>query len=187
MIIEEDTNFFDLYQKDKLKLLDEEEERYLYHQTYKILKKCGYNQYEISNYAKEGYECKHNIIYWTDEYYIGVGAGAHSYIDGIRYSNYKNVKKYIEKVKILGEAKEDVIELTKKEHMSEFMFLGLRMNRGININRFKEKFDIEVFEVYGKEINELIDKGLLEKKEENIRLTEKGKDLSNLVFVYFLK
>ncbi|WP_291964989.1 radical SAM family heme chaperone HemW [Caloramator sp.] len=187
LIIEENTKFYNLYQNDELNLLDEEEERLLYHKMTSLLKENGYNQYEISNFAKIGYECRHNIIYWSDDEYIGVGAGAHSYINGIRYSNVKDIKKYIYNIKNYGNAIEEKNILTKEEHMAEFMFLGLRMNCGININKFKSKFNEDVMQVYGNEILDLIDKGLIEKYGENIRLTEKGRDLSNLVFVSFLK
>ncbi|MCX7694565.1 MAG: radical SAM family heme chaperone HemW [Caloramator sp.] len=187
LIIEEGTKFYDLYQRDELKLLDEDEERVLYHTMISILIDNGYRQYEISNFAKLGYECKHNIIYWSDEEYIGVGAGAHSYIKGIRYSNVKDIKQYIYDINNDGNAIDEKNVLTKEEHMSEFMFLGLRMNCGININKFKNKFSQDIMEVYGDEIIDLKDKGLIEKCGENIRLTEKGRDLSNLVFVSFLK
>ncbi|WDC83899.1 radical SAM family heme chaperone HemW [Caloramator sp. mosi_1] len=92
LIIEENTLFEELYQKGKLNLLDEEEERLLYHTMIKTLEKYGYQQYEISNFSMPGFECKHNIIYWNDDDYVGVGAGAHSYINGIRYSNFKDIK-----------------------------------------------------------------------------------------------
>ncbi|GFR34524.1 radical SAM family heme chaperone HemW [Thermobrachium celere] len=187
LIIEEGTKFYEMHVKNELMLLDEEEERLIYHEINNVLKQNGYIQYEISNYAKKGYECKHNIIYWTDEEYIGVGAGAHSYYEGKRFNNISNVYEYINKIKLYNSAVEECINLTEAEHMSEFIFLGLRMNRGININQFKSKFNKDIMEIYSKEINELINNGLIEKVGENIRLTEKGRDLSNLVFVSFIK
>lgn len=187
LIIEEETKFWDLYKQNELKLLEEDEERDLYKKVNLLLNKHEYFQYEISNYSKEGFECKHNIIYWTDEEYIGVGAGAHSYFESKRFYNITNVKEYIKNINDKKTAKENVEFIDGKTHISEYIILGLRMNKGISVLNFKNKFNKDINDVYKSELDKLLLEGLIEKKGENIRLTEKGRDLSNLVFVNFLK
>ncbi|MCX7951125.1 MAG: radical SAM family heme chaperone HemW [Clostridiales bacterium] len=187
LIIEEETKFWELYNQNKLNLLDEDEERYIYKKINQLLNKYGYYQYEISNYAKEGYECKHNIIYWTDEEYIGVGAGAHSYFDNKRFNNTADVREYIKNINCTKTARENIEQIDEATHISEYIILGLRMNKGISVLEFKNKFKIDINDIFKKEIDKLLLEGLIEKKGENIRLTEKGRDLSNLVFVNFLK
>lgn len=187
LIIEEDTKFWDLYHQDKLKLLEEDEERDLYNKINIMLKSYGYHQYEISNYSKPGYECKHNIIYWTDQEYIGVGAGAHSYFKNERFNNVLNVREYIKSINGKKTAIENIERIDKNTHVSEYIILGLRMNKGISVKDFKNKFQKDINDVFGKELEKLFVDGLIEKKGENIRLTEKGRDLSNLVSVNFLK
>jgi oxygen-independent coproporphyrinogen-3 oxidase len=186
LIIEEETPFFEMNQKKMLKLPEEEVERKMYKYAINVLQGHGLNRYEISNFALSGYECRHNITYWMDEEYIGCGAGAHSFFNKKRYYNFKGISEYIKGVKN-GNTIEEKTELTLNDEMSEFMFLGLRMCMGIEKRRFKKRFGVEIEEVYSREINDLIHKGLLIDNGEFIRLTDAGIDLSNQVFVSFLR
>ncbi|MFV0504137.1 MAG: radical SAM family heme chaperone HemW [Lachnospirales bacterium] len=180
LIIEENTPFYNMDIN-----IDESLDREMYFLTEEILSRYKYNRYEISNYSKEGMECKHNIGYWTGIPYLGLGLGSSSYIDGTRYSNTKNINKYNEKKGI--NCAEDIIKLSKKEEMEEFCFLGLRLMKGIKVTEFTDKFNENIFEIYGSEINGLIKNNLLVKEENIIRLSKKGIDLSNYVFEKFIK
>ncbi|MCX7884018.1 MAG: radical SAM family heme chaperone HemW [Caloramator sp.] len=186
LIIEEGTPFYEMYEKNQLKLTYDDVEREMYYYAVEELSKKGINRYEISNFAKKGYECSHNITYWMDEEYIGVGAGAHSYIKNKRYSNYKNIEKYIEGIYSRSVIeKSEVIEIY--DEMSEFMFMGLRMTKGIEKERFLKRFNKDVYDVYGDKINVLKQKNLIIDDGKNIMLTNKGIDISNQVFINFLK
>lgn len=180
LIIEEGTPFYE--QKEGLELPREEDERKMYYETEHSLKEFGYSRYEISNYAKEGYECRHNIGYWQCKDYIGFGLGAASYIEGRRFSNIREIDKYNECIF----NKEKLLFLSKKDKMEEFMFLGLRMMEGIEIRKFRENFKCSVFDVYGKVLDNLLDKNLIGKDENRIYLTPIGIDVSNYVLSEFL-
>ena len=186
LIIEEGTPFKRLYDENKLNLVDEDIERDMYHFAIKELKKAGYKHYEISNFSKKGFECKHNITYWNLNEYLGVGAGAHSYVDNKRFSNIKNLTQYIN-----GAKENNIIEECSKQTyndlLSEYMFLGLRMMEGICKKDFEKKFGESIEKIYGNEITKLIQKGLITNDISNIKLTPKGIDFSNQVFVEFLK
>lgn len=186
LIIEEETPFYDMNKKGLLNLVDEENERNMYWFVVESLEAFGLMQYEISNFSIPGYECRHNITYWLNEEYIGVGAGAHSYVSGVRYSNKKGVKSYIEGIKT-GNAKENITFISTDDEMSEFMFLGLRMINGICKERFNQRFGVDIYKVYSREIEELKELGLISEKDGFIKLTKKGIDLSNQVFVKFLR
>ena len=150
LIIEEGTAFYKLYEDDKLNLPSEDEERKMYHLAKKILDEAGYKQYEISNYSKKGLECRHNLAYWNMDNWIGLGSAAASYIDGVRIKNFSNVKDYIKAMNEKGNAEEEVLNNTKNDNMEEFMFMGLRKINGISKNEFKDRFNIDIYEVYGK-------------------------------------
>lgn len=203
LIIEEGTPFFRLYADDDRKreegevtkyLPGEAEEREMYHLTKKILKGNGYERYEISNYAKRGYECRHNIGYWKRTNYIGFGIGSSSMIDNVRFTNQSDIHLYIEGKETPGSssgrtgeqipAKEE--KLSVKEQMEEFMFLGLRMMEGICIGEFERQFEVSFQKVYGTVIKNLVNKGLLVNKDHSIRFTEAGIDVSNYVLAEFL-
>jgi oxygen-independent coproporphyrinogen-3 oxidase len=186
LIIEEGTPFKRLYDENKLNLVDEDIERDMYHFAINELKKAGYQHYEISNFSKKGFECKHNITYWNLNEYLGVGAGAHSYVDNKRFYNIKNLTQYIK-----GAGENNIIEECSKQTyndlLSEYMFLGLRMIEGICKKDFKKKFGESIEKIYGNEITNLIQKGLITDDNKYIKLTPKGIDFSNQVFVEFLK
>lgn len=181
LIIEEGTPFFDLFESGKLKEIPEEVDRKMYYMAKDILKKAGFIQYEISNFAKNGYECKHNIVYWERKEYIGFGLGACSFLNGKRFHNNYNLDEYIK-----GEYFGSEEEFTPKDAFAEFIFLGLRMNKGVSAKEFYDYFGEDLYCLFGDVINKNIGLGLLEEKGDRIRLTEKGVDLSNSVFIDFL-
>ncbi|XZI55484.1 radical SAM family heme chaperone HemW [Clostridium perfringens] len=186
LIIEEGTAFYNLYENDKLKLPTEEEERKMYHLAKKILEENGFNQYEISNYAKEGKECRHNLSYWNMDNWIGVGSAAASYIDGKRIKNISSVEEYINSINEKGEAVEEIINNSKNDNMEEFMFMGLRKINGIDENEFKNRFSMNINDVYGEILNKYIDEGLLIRESGRIFLSEKGIEISNIIMADFL-
>ena len=186
LIIEEGTAFYNLYENNKLKLPTEEEERKMYHLAKKILEENGFNQYEISNYAKEGKECRHNLAYWNMDNWIGVGSAAASYINGKRIKNISSVEKYINSINEKREAVEEIINNSKNDNMEEFMFMGLRKINGIDENEFKNRFSMNINDVYGEIINKYIDAGLLIRESGRIFLSEKGIEISNIIMADFL-
>lgn len=186
LIIEEGTAFYNLYENDKLKLPTEEEERKMYHLAKKILEENGFNQYEISNYAKEGKECRHNLAYWNMDNWIGVGSASASYIDGKRIKNISSVEKYINSINEKGEAVEEIINNSKNDNMEEFMFMGLRKINGIDENEFKNRFSMNINDVYGEILNKYIGERLLIRESGRIFLSEKGIEISNVIMADFL-
>lgn len=186
LIIEEGTAFYKLYEKDKLELPSEDEERIMDKITKDILKANGYHQYEISNFALDGKECEHNKVYWSLDEYIGVGSASSSYIDGYRFTNTNNINDYIEKisnnVSVVIESYENSIE----DEMEEFVFMGLRMVSGINLLKFEKKFGVHINSIYQEIIEKNIKEGLLVVEENKMFLTAKGMELSNSVMSDFI-
>ncbi|MBC1585191.1 radical SAM family heme chaperone HemW [Listeria seeligeri] len=186
LIIEPKTIFYNLMQKGKLFLPGQDAEANMYDLLLVEMEKHGRKQYEISNFAKEGFESKHNITYWSNEHYYGFGAGAHGYIGNTRYSNFGPIKKYMEP---LQENKLPVFqqkELTLKEKMEEEMFLGLRKVSGVSKARFQRKFGQDLDATFQNAIQKTMAKGWLENNEENVALTRNGRFLGNNVFQEFL-
>jgi oxygen-independent coproporphyrinogen-3 oxidase len=159
-------------------------DRAMYAAAKERLLSAGYEHYEISNFAKPGRRCRHNLIYWTGYEYRGFGLGAHSLTDGVRWHNETDLDAYIMNAGAGG--RQDPEPLRERDLMSEFMLLGLRLIDGINCEVFLDKFDKNIFEVYGAELNDLINRGLLERDAERIRLTPIGLDVANRVFGEFL-
>ncbi|HAT4263207.1 TPA: oxygen-independent coproporphyrinogen III oxidase [Clostridium perfringens] len=186
LIIEEGTAFYNLYENNNLKLPTEEEERKMYHLAKKILEENGFNQYEISNYAKKGKECRHNLAYWNMDNWIGVGSASASYMDGKRIKNISSVEEYINSINEKGEAIEEIINNSKNDNMEEFVFMGLRKINGIDENEFKNRFSMNINDVYGEIINKYIDAGLLIRESGRIFLSEKGIEISNIIMADFL-
>lgn len=189
LIVEEGTPFAKMYGPGcprEQDLPSEEEERKIYYRTEELLKAAGYHRYEISNYAKEGKECKHNLGYWERKEYLGIGLGAASLIDNTRYSNTADLAKYIKCAKEPDKIHEDIQVLATKERMEEFMFLGLRKMNGISEKEFAEQFGMIVEKCYGHQIKKLLNEGLLQRKDGRIILTNHGIDVSNYVFATFL-
>ena len=158
----------------------------MYEITKEILEKNNYKQYEISNYAKEGRECRHNKVYWDLDEYIGVGVSASSFIDEKRIKNIDNIREYIDRINQNLDVSESIITNSLKEDMEEFMFLGLRMIEGVSIDKFKEKFSKDINDVYGEIINKNKKLGLLDEKNGRIYLTDKGIAVSNWVMSEFI-
>ena len=142
----------------------------------------GYNRYEISNYAKPGKECRHNIGYWTEVSYLGLGLGASSYMDGCRFSNEKDMRRYLS-LDLEHDCGEGLRELAGPV---ELMFLGLRMTRGVSEMDFVRLFGVKMDTVYGEKIRRLMANGLLKKDGVWLSLTEWGMDVSNFVLSEFL-
>jgi oxygen-independent coproporphyrinogen-3 oxidase len=183
---------------------DEETDRKMYALTKKVLATNGYARYEFSNYAKQGYECRHNIVYWTGGEYIGFGIGAASYFKGERFSNIRNITDYIELMdqvqsEIAGRQDklllyEEVASRLRAEttpmyidsRMEEFMFLGLRMVRGVSRKEFERHFNKDMYEVYGGVIHKYVDEGFMESEGDWVRLNDRGIDVSNIILSDFL-
>ena len=186
LIIEEGTRFYNLYESGKLILPTEDIERDMYEKTIPFLKERGYFQYEISNFSKKGYECKHNLIYWSLENYIGCGSSSHSYLNGVRYRNEEKVETYIKSMKEKGSALVETITNEEKDEMEEFMFLGLRKIEGISIEEFNKRFKVSIYNVYNDVIEKYLNLKLLTLKGNRLFLTEKGVELSNQVMADFM-
>ena len=186
LIIEEGTAFYKLYEKDKLELPSEDDERVMDKLTKDILKSNGYHQYEISNFALPGKECEHNKVYWSLEEYIGVGSASSSYIDGYRLVNTSNINDYIEKINNNISVVIDKYENTIEDEMEEFVFMGLRMVSGIDLLKFKKKFGVDINSIYKEVIGKNIKDGLLVVEENKMFLTAKGMELSNSVMSDFI-
>lgn len=184
--IEEGTHFGDLYNRNEIDYIDEDLERQMYYFANEYLAKKGYKHYEISNYGKKDHECRHNLLYWKGEEYLGFGAGAHSYYKGVRYGNCKVIEQYIEAVESGEGLITDMTEISKAESIDEFMMLGLRLVDGVFQAEFKSRFGSDMFEKYGDKIEALSQKGLLESNGKCIRLSTKGLDLANQVFMEFV-
>lgn len=202
LIVEEGTPFYEQY-ADGQGLPNEEDEREMYQSTVKILREYGYDRYEVSNYAKPGYECKHNLGYWNRVSYLGIGTGAASLIRQgelkkqevpceVRYEHVRDREEYI---RILQEGSKEEIHrrleqnrevLTRQMQMEEFMFLGLRRMQGISYRRFWKCFGVDIQSVYGEVIQKLKEQELLQMKEDRIFLTKRGIDISNYVLGEFL-
>lgn len=201
LILEEGTPFYQKYNSGCYPLPDEEQERLMYRETEQILAQAGYERYEISNYAKKGYACRHNLVYWQGGDYLGLGLGSSSYMDGVRFHNTTDFNTYVNQ----GAYVEDREELSVQEKMEEFMFLGLRVIAGVSGTEFEKRFGKTMEDVYGDVLRKHEEEGLLqiERKEdrkeaaaaepakgktniEKVMLTTKGVDVSNYVFADFL-
>ena len=188
LIVEEGTLIQKQINEGKLKLISDEEERRMYWYVKDFLELNEYNHYEISNFSKKEKESEHNLNCWNQEEYIGFGLAAHSYINKIRFCNIENLDKYIENIENNDFSKNKIIEekQTKEDEEKEFMMLGFRKIEGIDISKFKEKFLENPIFKYRKELDKLANEGLIEIDLNNIKLTNKGLDLANLVFEEFI-
>lgn len=201
LILEEGTPFYQKYNSGCYPLPDEEQERLMYRETEQILAQAGYERYEISNYAKKGYACRHNLVYWQGGDYLGLGLGSSSYMDGVRFHNTNDLDTYVNQ----GAYVEEREELSAQAKMEEFMFLGLRVMAGVSGTEFEKRFGKTMEDVYGDILRKHEEEGLLqiERKEdrkeaaaaepakrktniEKVMLTTKGVDVSNYVFADFL-
>jgi len=188
LIVEEGTQISNLIEKGKLQLPDEKLERNMYWYVKNFLELNGFNHYEISNFAKKGKESKHNLNCWEQKHYIGFGVSAHSYIEDKRFCNISNLEKYIKNLEKNEIKLNKIIEETQtlEDKKKEYMMLGFRKIEGISISKFKEKFVDNPIYLYRESLNKLVKEGLIEITLDNIKLTNKGLDLANLVFEEFV-
>ena len=182
LIIEEGTPFAE----QNLDLPDEDTEYQMYEDTAEILERYGYRQYEISNYAKQGYMCRHNAGYWQRREYLGFGLGASSLYRGMRFSNTRRMQEYRKESRNPDQIRKDVTVLSRNERIEEFMFLGFRMTEGISEKKFEENFDVRLMDVYGDILQKYEETGFVEHIETKWRLTRKGIHVSNHILADFL-
>lgn len=183
--VEENTLFHTLFQKNQLPLPDEDVELDMFLLIMDRLKKAGYAQYEISNFAKPGYESRHNSMYWLNRSYYGLGAGAHGYTHGKRHVNIKGVQPYIDAT-LTRRPLLERFEISEQEAMEDFMMVGLRLLRGVKRSDFHRQFGRELEDVFGVVLNKLVGQKLLDPTTEGYRLSEQGVLLGNEVFGQFL-
>lgn len=183
LILDPSTPMGAAYERNELSVPDEDTERLMYKMVGETLASYGICQYEISNYAKEGYECKHNIGYWQCNEYIGLGCAAHSYYNGARFHNTESLEEYI----LGNDIVRDKQILTEDEMEEETLMLGFRMNKGISITEYDKKFRCDFFKRFNKAIVKLKAQNLIEIKDERIYLTQNGLDLCDSVVLEFLK
>lgn len=164
----------------------EEIERNMKYTLDNMLEKNGFERYEISNYAKEGYESKHNLKYWNKEEYLGLGAAASSYINSSRYTNIDNIKEYINGIENGKNIVMNLEDLDESDDIKEYIILKLRLKKGLNIKEFTAKFNKDILNMYKEEIDELVSNNLICINNGNISLTYKGEDLANLVWERFI-
>ena len=186
LIIEEGTHFGDLYKSGQLKEVPEELDRQMYHMARNLLRQKGYEQYEISNWAKPDKACQHNLLYWKCEPYLGLGLGAHSLYGGIRYYNEEDIKRYIACQGDLSQIRYEEEVLTSKMAMEEYVFLGLRLLEGIDEKEFENLFGQSIWTIYQEQLTKWIDLGLLIYDNHKIYLSSYGLDVCNEVFASFL-
>ncbi|WFR55102.1 radical SAM family heme chaperone HemW [Anaerocolumna sp. AGMB13025] len=183
LILEEGTPFFTRYKEEDQ---NEELDRQIYAKTKEVLAQAGYYRYEISNYAKSGYESRHNISYWIGTDYLGLGLGASSLINKTRFQNEDVLTEYMELSSDHNKIRRNEELLTTSKQMEEYMFLGLRMSDGVSSKKFEKQFGVSLETIYDEVVNKSLKEELIQRKGERIYLTEKGIDLSNLVMSRFL-
>lgn len=186
--LEEGTPMYEAHQKGKLKLPEEAEEREMYYLIKESLASQGLLQYEISNFARPGFESKHNLIYWENKPYLGLGIASHSKINQTRFENPVIIETYIKAINEGVLPRFNLMPIDEEEELFETIMLGLRLNRGLNLNTVNSRFGIDFIEKYGEIIKKLIHDGLLafDQEKYNLSLTLKGMDLSNQVFLAFM-
>lgn len=186
LILEEGTDMYRRYEKGEIQLPSEDEEREMYHNIVRILKEHGYQHYEISNFSKPGYSCKHNLTYWDIKPYLGIGLNSHSNMEDKRFSNTINIEDYISKLKNRTLPVIEEVNIFTDTEIEEFCIFGLRKIRGIDKLDFKKRFNKNIEDIYGIEIEKHVKNGLIINTDTNIRFTSLGLDLSNQVEVDFL-
>lgn len=189
LIVEQGTDFYRRYGEGaalEKELPTEETDREIYEKTKEILERNQYYRYEISNYAKQGFESKHNSSYWKRTEYLGMGLGASSLMDNARFQNEDDLVTYVSLSADYHNLRRDMERLVVRQQMEEFMFLGLRLCEGVRKSEFKERFQINIETVYGSVLNKLKKEELLMMEEDSIFLTERGLDLSNYAMAQFL-
>ncbi len=192
LIIEEGTPFYDMREKGLLLMPTEEEQAEIDGFTKECMSRYGFNRYEFSNFSKPGHECRHNTGYWTGVFYMGFGIGAASYFEGMRWKNTTDMNRYMEidfgrdAEGVCEELMTETVRLTRENRMEEFVFLGMRMLKGISAEDFRKNFAAEFDIVFEKPLKSNMEKGLIERVEDRYRLTERGIEVSNVVLSEFL-
>ena len=185
LILENHTVFMNRMRRGKLPLPKEELEAEMFEYIIEELEKAGFEHYEISNFSKPGFESRHNLVYWDNAEYYGLGAGASGYVDGIRYKNHGPIRHYLEAVEA-GKARITEEHLTLEEKMEEELFLGLRKKTGVSKARFEEKFGVSFDQRYGQVVSSLTEQGLLVPDDKQVRMTKRGLFLGDTVAEKFI-
>ena len=185
LILENHTVFMNRMRRGKLPLPKEDLEAEMFEYIIAELEKAGFEHYEISNFSKPGFESRHNLMYWDNAEYYGIGAGASGYVDGVRYKNHGPIRHYLQAVEA-GNARVQEEVLTLKEKMEEEMFLGLRKKSGVSKKRFEEKFGLSFEDQYGSVVSELTEQGLLVPDRDIVRMTKQGLFLGDTVAEKFI-
>ena len=189
LILEEGTPLFEMAEAGRIQMPDEDTDRTMYHETKRLLAHAGYERYEISNYAREGCACRHNCGYWRRRDYLGMGLGAASLMNNIRFKNTCHMKRYLADP---AGCREDMEILSREEQMEEFMFLGLRLTEGVDPAEFMNLYGCRLEDIYGEVIEKNIREGLLYRYQcqqdggDRLALTDLGLDVSNYVMGQFL-
>lgn len=185
LILENHTVFMNRMRRGKLPLPKEDLEAEMFEYIIAELEKAGFEHYEISNFSKPGFESRHNLMYWDNAEYYGIGAGASGYVDGVRYKNHGPIRHYLQAVEA-GHARVQEEVLTLKEKMEEEMFLGLRKKSGVSKKRFEEKFGVSFEDQYGAVVSDLTEQGLLVPDRDIVRMTKQGLFLGDTVAEKFI-
>ena len=185
LILENHTVFMNRMRRGKLPLPKEDLEAEMFEYIIAELEKAGFEHYEISNFSKPGFESRHNLMYWDNAEYYGIGAGASGYVDGVRYKNHGPIRHYLQAVEA-GHARVQEEVLTLKEKMEEEMFLGLRKKSGVSKKRFEEKFGRSFEDQYGAVVSDLTEQGLLVPDRDIVRMTKQGLFLGDTVAEKFI-
>lgn len=186
LIVEEKTLFAHLQRKGQLPLPSDDEEYDMYQLVRKQMALNGYEQYEVSNFCQKGFQSRHNTTYWLNEPYYAFGVGAHGYVAGKRYANVRGVKPYIQSLHHNRLPRADHYKVSRTEDMENTMILGLRMQEGVSLVRFEQRFGVRLMDTYGPIVRELAQKGWLEFDDTTVRLTDQGLLWGNEVFARFL-
>ncbi len=185
LILENHTVFMNRMRRGKLPLPKEELEAEMFEYIIAELERAGFEHYEISNFSKPDFESRHNLMYWDNAEYYGIGAGASGYVNGVRYKNHGPIRHYLSAVEE-GNARITEEHLSQKEQMEEEMFLGLRKKSGVSMARFEEKFGRSFDGLYGKIVKDLVQQGLMQIEGDRVRMTKRGLFLGDTVAERFI-
>lgn len=185
LILENHTVFMNRMRRGQLNLPQEDLEVDMFHYIINSLKEAGYDHYEISNFCRPGYESRHNLMYWDNAEYYGLGAGASGYLNGVRYRNHGPIRHYLNAVEA-GNARVYEEKLSLKEQMEEELFLGLRKRAGVSIQRFEQKFQRSFEDIYGAIVAQMLEEGLLIREGDRLRTSQKGLFLGDTVAERFI-
>lgn len=185
LILENHTVFMNRMRRGKLPLPKEELEAEMFEYIIAELERAGFEHYEISNFSKSGFESRHNLMYWDNAEYYGIGAGASGYVNGVRYKNHGPIRHYLSAVEE-GNARITEEHLSQKEQMEEEMFLGLRKKSGVSMARFEEKFGRSFDGLYGETVRDLVQQGLMQIEGDRVRMTKRGLFLGDTVAERFI-